>query len=1104
GVVYGPSFQGLRAVWTRGEEVFAEVELPEQLRGEAGRYGLHPALLDAALHVSGFGAVAQGEPGQLLLPFAWNGFTLRAAGATRLRVRAGSAGADGVSLELSDASGAPVGSVRSLSFRPVAAGRPDSATSAEREALFKVEWTPLSRAQDEGATAGGVSWAVLGAVVPAGLTVPSPAVHPDVPALAAAVRSGEPAPGVVLVDTTRWLAGAEGPSRTRESAFGLLALVQSWLAEPSLAAARLVVLTRGLADDPAAGALWGLMRTVQSEEPERFLVVDTDGEEASWRALPGAVSTGEPQLALRSGTVTVPRLVRAVADPALAVPAGAPAWRLETTGGDTVKDLALVPSPAATRPLVPGEVRVAVRAAGVNFRDVLITLGMVPGQHGLGGEVAGVVLETGPEVTGLAVGDRVMGMLGEDFGAFGPVAVTDRRLLVRMPEGWSFEQAASVSIVFLTAYYGLRDLAALVPGETVLINAAAGGVGMASVQLARHFGAEVYGTAGPGKWAALRPLGLDDDHLGSSRTVEFRERFLTATGGRGVDVVLNSLSGEFADASLGLLPRGGRFLEMGKTDIREASEVAAAHPGVAYQAYDLREAGPDRIQEMLTELVALFEAGAISPLPHRSWDVRRAPEAFRHLSQAKHVGKVVLSVPHGLDPRGTVLVSGGGALGALVARHLVVAHGVRHLVLASRRGAAAAGVGELVEGLRGLGAESVDVVACDLGDRASVAGLLASVPAERGLTAVVHTAGVLDDGVVTALTPERLDGVFRPKVDAAWHLHELTRDTDLAAFVLFSSAAGVLGNPGQGNYAAANGFLDGLARQRRAQGLPAVSLAWGFWAESSGMTDHLADVDLHRTQRGGMKGLTEELGMALLDAGLASPDPELVPTVLDLADLRAEAAAGQTSPLLRGLVRPPRSAAATERATGHEESLVQRLAGLSQDDRARRMLDLVQENAAAVLGHTTAGLIQPARAFKDVGFDSLTAVELRNRLGRATGVRLSATTVFDYPTPNALSAQLLAELAPQLPPATGPGGPAAGGAGEIDEAEFRRGLAALPLDRIRAAGLLDGLIGLIGTTGTTDTPGTTGATGPADGEEELIDALDVADLVRMARESLDS
>ncbi|MGC0373865.1 SDR family NAD(P)-dependent oxidoreductase [Streptomyces sp. SAI-229] len=987
GLEYGPLFRGLRAVWRRGAEVYAEVALPEGTDVEG--FGLHPALFDAALHAGVLAGVGDDGRGGTLLPFAWNDVALYASGATVLRVAVTPDGSGGMALRAADPAGAPVAAVGSLLLRPLPAGQLSAARPAAQESLLRIDWTPV-------ALAG----------TPLRLTS-----FTDAAALAEAVREGGSVPQALLLDLTGHGDRTEaGPQRVRALTARALDTLQSWAAQPELEPATLVVVTSGAvavngADeirDPAAAAVWGLVRSAQSENPGRIILADLDQDPASGEALGAALATGEPQLALRAGEACVPRLARGTGG-ALPVPGDTDAWHLDVTERGTLAGLALVPGSGAA-PLTQGQVRVNVRAAGVNFRDVMITLGMYPGEAALGGEGAGVVVEVGPGVTGFTPGDRVMGLLENGFG---PLAVADRRKLVRIPRGWSFEQAASVPIVFLTAYYGLHDLAGLRAGQSVLVHAATGGVGSAAVQLARHWGAEVFGTASPGKWEALRAAGFTDDHLANSRDLGFRDRFRATTGGRGVDVVLDSLAGEFVDASLELLPRGGRFLEMGKTDIRDATEVAAAHPGVGYQAFDLVEAGPERIQEILNELVALFESGALRPPRLKVWDVRNAPEAFRYLSQARHIGKVVLTVPRALDPEGTVWISGTGSLGGLTARHLVTAHGVRHLLLTSRRGAAADGMPELVASLRELGAE-VTVEACDASDREAVRAVLDAVPGTRPLTAVVHTAGVLDDGVVQALTPERLDAVFAPKADAAWNLHELTRDLDLAAFVLFSSAAGTFGNPGQGNYAAANAFLDALARHRRAQGLPATSLAWGLWSYGSDMTASLDDAALRRTKRGGMLGLTAETGMALFDAGLDSADAALVPAVLDLTELRAESADDPVPPLLRGLVRAGRQTA--HGATPAGGSPADRLVGLPADEQERYLVDLVRGHAATVLGHASPDTIDATRAFKDAGFDSLTAVELRNRLGAGTGLRLSATVVFDYPTPTLLARQLRTRL----------------------------------------------------------------------------------------------
>ncbi|MFJ1709800.1 SDR family NAD(P)-dependent oxidoreductase, partial [Kitasatospora sp. NPDC088346] len=994
GFGYGPAFQGLRAAWRLGEdEVFAELVLPAAQQADAAGCTVHPALLDAALQA---GALLPNRDGVARLPFSWNGVTAHASGATSLLVRVVADGPEAVSLAAYDLAGRPVLTVDSLTLRPLRADALGPA-AAGTDSLFRLEWLP-----EEGAP--GTAWAAL-----------------------ESLRPQDPVPAVVLADCPdgddEEGGDADEAARLHRTVARALALVRDWLAEERFAASRLVVRTRGAVRtgrepgpvDLAQAAVWGLLRSVQSEHPDRFVLLDTDGDTRTESAggvgdLPAVLPVGtEPQLALRGGELLVPRLAAAARPGLLTVPAGGGGWRLETSGAGTLEDLAPVPGSAEPAPLGAGEVRIAVRAAGLNFRDVAVTLGLTPDQQGLGSEGAGLVLEVGDGVADLRPGDRVMGIFGS---AFGPVAVADRRTVVRIPDGWSFARAASVPVVFLTAYYGLFDLGGLQPGESVLVHAAAGGVGTAAVQLARHAGAEVFGTASPQKWDALRAAGLDGDRLASSRTLEFADRFLAATVGRGVDLVLNCLAGEFVDASLRLLPGGGRFLELGKTDVRDAARVAAEHPGVGYRAFDLMEAGPERIGEMLTEILALFERGVLTDLPLTCWDVREAAEAFRFLAGARHVGKNVLLLPAPLDPDGTVLVTGGtGTLGSLVARHLATAHGVRHLLLASRRGPAAEGADALVAELAGLGVRAT-VVACDAGDRAQLAEVLAGVPGDRPLTGVVHAAGVLADGLAESMTPERLAAVLRPKADAAIALDGLTAGLDLAVFVLFSSGAGLLGPPGQANYAAANAVLDALAARRRAAGLPGVSIGWGLWEERSALTADLR-------ANGSAGALSTAQGLALFDAALAAPDAYLLAARLQRGG-PAGPAAGQVPAVLRGLVRRPRlrgAAAGTAGVPGGgPESLAARLAALPAAEAHRLLLDLVRGHAAAVLGHSSPERVRPGRPFKDLGFDSLTGVELRNRLVAATGVRLPAAMVFDYPTPEALARQLAAATAgPQGP-----------------------------------------------------------------------------------------
>ncbi|MER6100275.1 SDR family NAD(P)-dependent oxidoreductase [Streptomyces sp. NPDC001728] len=1037
GYAYGTAFQGLRAAWRDGDDLYAEIELPEE--ADALGHPVHPALLDAALHPLLLDLVG-GTPETVRLPFSWSDVTLHATGAARLRVRLTRSGADTVTLTADDPEGGPVVDVGALLIRPADIGAVSAASGDGSHALYRVDWRPVpgaaeARTGDEATAAAPVRAVVGPDVIGVADALGDGAVrYADLDELAAA----GPVPAEVLVPFTpgRPPRGTYNPvAIAREAPHRMLGLIQRWLADERFAGSRMVVVTRHAVSTrydesirDQSLAVWGLVRSAQTEHPGRFLLVDVDRDEASHRSLGTALGTpGETQLALRRGTVLAARLTPSAPEGRLAVPAGSAGWRLGATARGTLENLALLPAEAPDAPLAPGQVRVGVRAAGLNFRDVLITLGQYPGEAPIASEGAGHVLETGPGVVGLAPGDRVMGLFTE--GAAGPVAVTDHRLLSRVPAGWSFTQAAATPVVFLTALYALTDLAGARAGQTALIHAAAGGVGMAATQIARALGVEVYGTASPAKWDALRFQGFDDAHLANSRTLDFEREILAATEGRGVDVVLDALVGEYVDASLRLLPRGGRFVEMGKADIRDPERVAQAHPGVVYRAFDLMEAGPDRIREMLDDLLTLFEAGRLGPLPVEAWDVRRARDAFRHLGQARHTGKVVLTLPRDLDPEGTVLVTGAsGTLGRLLARHMATRHGIRHLLLTSRRGPGAPGADELVAELAEIGARAT-VVACDTGDPASVRRLFASVDPAHPLTAVVHTAGVLDDGTIESMTPERLDTVARSKQDAVWLITDEIRDLDLAAFVMFSSFAGVIGSAGQSNYAATNSFLDGVAAYQRSNGLPGVSLAWGPWGaagktgggDGGGMAGTLDAGDLARLTGAGFAPIDPQQGLALFDEALTTDEPLLVPLRLNPSALRARAESGTLPPLLRGLVRSrTRRAAAGRPAPAGAGSLAERLAAVDPAERDRQLLALVRAETAAVLGHGSGDTLAPERAFKDIGFDSLTAVELRNRLNAATGLRLPSSLVFDHPTPAALAAHLRTGLLGDAEPATAP------------------------------------------------------------------------------------
>ncbi|MEU3099571.1 type I polyketide synthase, partial [Streptomyces sp. NPDC006967] len=684
GFAYGPAFQGLRAAWRRGDELFAEAVLPVGPASDAAAFGLHPALLDAALHATG----VPGTPGadahpEGRLPFSWNGVTLHATGAGAIRVRLAPAGPDAVTVDVADATCAPVASIDALVLRPagtVRLGAERVAHGRHHQDLYATEW---------------VTAALRGTGAPVHRTA-------DLAALWAAVDAGAPVPETVLLTCAEHPADpAGGPAAAvRAAVHQALADVRTWLADDRFAGSLLVFATRGAVSagedvrNPAHSALWGLVRSAQSEHPGRFALLDLDADDEHGTAagVDAALASGEPQAAVRGEDVRVPRLAR--------IPRNAP----DTADGTAVP----------------------VRA---------------------------------------------------------------------------------------------------------------------------------------------------------------------------------------------------------------------------------------------------------------------------------------------FDPDGTVLITGGtGLLGSHVARRLVTGHGVRHLLLLSRSGPAAPGAEALRAELTELGAE-IALGACDAADRTALAAVLADLPPAHPLTAVIHTAGTLDDGVVTALTPERVDAVLRPKADAALHLHELTRDRDLTHFVLFSSAAGTFGGPGQANYAAANAFLDALAAQRRAAGLPGQSLAWTLWEQPSALTGHLDEDDVRRAARSGMPPLSTERGLALFDTALTVDRAALVPMRLDTAALKSAAADGTLPPLLRGLVRtPPRRAATAATTTADDNALRGRLAALDGAGRTRLLVQLVRTHAAAVLGHATPDTLDPGRAFRELGFDSLASVELRNRLNAATGLRLPAGMVFDHPTPAALADFLAARL----------------------------------------------------------------------------------------------
>ncbi|MFF1374644.1 type I polyketide synthase [Streptomyces sp. NPDC058308] len=971
GYDFGPGSQGLESAWRLGDDIFAEVALPETESGRADRYQVHPVLLDATLHALILDAVtSSAETGQVLLPFSWSGLRVYAPGADRLRVRIGRTAPDQLALTAVDGDGAPVLSLESLTVRPVAARQIAGARAADRDALFRLVWTTAAaRAGDQGG--GAVRPAVvapagepLGAEL-AGALSGAP-VRDTFAALRDAVAAGGEAPDVVLaVCATSGEgagagagAGGDAAAGARVAAVSLLSLLKEWLDDPEFAASRLVVVTRSAvatrpgedAGNVPGASLWGLVRSAQAENPGRLTLLDVDSLEASLAALPDVLAGAEPELALRDGQAYVPRLVRDDASARLAPPVGSPTWRLVAAeGGRAGRQLTLVDAPEAGRALEPREVRVALRAAVAPDAGPLGS-GLVEG--------AGVVTEVGGRAGSVAVGDRVMGL----FDVVGPVAVAEAGLLMSVPSGWSWAQAAGSVGAYAAAYHVLADV--VVPhtdgGASLHVEEDTGPVGRAVLRLAACREA-----AGIGGVVPVSDLG----------------------GGQLPDVVIGR-----EDAAV----PGGRALVVRRAGDSDAGQaVAPPEPG--------------RVREILAALARLSSDGVLVPLDVSVWDVRQAPAAQDAPASA---GTTVFTLPVVFDPEGTVLITGGtGALGALTARHLVSRHGARHLLLSSRRGADAPGALELAADLSALGAR-VTFAACDPGDRDAAAALLDSVPADHPLTAVFHCAGTVSDAVVQNLTAEQVEEVMRVKADAAWHLHELTRDADLSAFVLYSSVAGLLGGPGQGSYTAANAFLDALARHRHDGGAAATSLAWGYWDLESGMSGRLTDADRARHARAGVVGLTADEGLALLDSAWSGGLPLFAPVRLDLARMRRQAQSHPAPALLQDLVRGGGRSGASAGSAG-ASALLKALAGMSDAEREETLLDLVRTHIAAVLGYEASTPVNATQGLRELGFDSLTAVELRNRLSAATGLKLPATFVFDHPNPAELAAHLGQELAPR-------------------------------------------------------------------------------------------
>jgi len=779
----------------------------------------------------------------------------------------------------------------------------------------------------------------------------------------------------------------------------------------------LTLVTRGaqpISEDDAGPGLAqstvrGLARSIAAEHPEllcRAIDLDPAGEiESDGKLVRDELLAGsdDGEVVLRGGTRRVPRLVRrgASADPheprtSIGVdPFTLAAGKSAGLDGLHVEKIDLDPPRR-------GEVRLRVLATGLNFRDTLTALGLYPGDPGpLGLEAAGIVTALGDGVEGLSVGDEVVAV---GFAAFASHMTASAELVVPKPPSLSFAEAAGIPIVFLTAHYAFHELARLQAGQRVLIHAAAGGVGLAAVQLATAAGAELFATAGnPRKRAHVAATGVR--HVADSRSLAFADS-IRRLAPDGIDVVLNSLSGESIPASLSLLRQGGCFIEMGKRGTWDAARVARERPDVEFAHFDLAQLiadEPQRLRPMLIDVMAGIREGRLQPLPVRAFPIENARGAFRYMQQARQIGKIAVEqarAPEAFSPHGCYLLTGGlGGLGFETARWLVE-RGARRLVLASRSEATEAAQAAVRDLERG--GATVRTVRCDVADEAQVQRLLGEIRKQGPLRGVFHLAGALDDGALLGQTWERFDKVFRPKVLGAWNLHRYTRADTLDCFVLFSSWASLLGSPGQTNYSAANAFLDALAHHRRARGLAALSINWGAWAEVG-----LASQGDRRRQLAGrgIGSFTPRQGLEALGRLMGQSLPQLAATPFDAARWLES-----RSPRLSAIVELLPSASSGERNDETEISLRERMLAA---DSARARRELMEKHVFDELARklrVPAAQVDARKSFKSLGLDSLTALELRNSLELATELTLSATVVWNYPT----VAQLAEHLAEQM------------------------------------------------------------------------------------------
>jgi len=1077
GVDFGDSFRAMRIVRRGVGEAIGEIGLHDKVQADAGKFLLHPALLDACLHVSAVAmdSLPDADDGNMYLPIGVESYRWfappQASLRTHAKVRQAGSGGDLrlVDVRIENADGTLVAQLQDVRCRRASRDMFRQRVDAQvADWLYAPTWKeqvqpgerPIAGRWlvfDEGAgrgerlaaeivSRGGTALRVLpgaGFAMYGGYAEIDPASAADLARLLSG-PAGEVGPaGVVSLWPLRVPELGDDDVPSAGQRFGTdaaLLLVQALAAAP----APLWLVTMGTevvdgCETPRVeqAPVAGFARVAALEHPELRIThvdLDTQAHVADSRQLADELANAvertaavEHRVALRKGVRHVARLARLPRPTAR--PVDEAPTRLHIGSRGTLENLRI--GPGERRAPGPGEIEIRVRASGLNFRDVLSALGLYPGEiRHLGSDCAGEIVALGSDVRGFKIGDRVVAMTE---GAFASHATTRWEFVAPLPAGLDFELGAAIPTAYLTADITLNLIAGMKEGDRVLIHSGAGGVGMAAIALAHRVGAEIFATAGsPDKRAVLKTLGVH--HVLDSRTPDFADEIMRITGGAGVNIVLNSLTGAMLDRSFEVLARDGIFLEIGKRNLWTHDQVDRLDRGIRYHIVDCNDNAretPKIVGEIFTRVLREIESGVLPLLPCTTFAFERAPEAFRYMAQARHIGRVVLRHPvvaprveQPVRPDATYLVTGGlKGLGLLAAQWLAD-EGARHLVLAGR-GAPEATALATLDALAAGGVQ-VQCVAADVATAHGVASIMAALTTGvPPLGGVLHCAGVLDDGVLLRQTPARFAAVFRPKADGAWRLHRAVQKAAMRPdfFVLYSSMSAVLGSPGQGNYVAANAFLDALARRRVVDDLPATSIAWGAWKDV-GMAARGQTVERAASQ--GLQSLSPQQGLQalslLLRDGISSAAVAPIDWTLRVRQL-GEAAAPA---LLHALVAQARSVAA-HAPTGATESRVPQVdfASLATAERLPKVAALVRRELATVLALPEgSATIDDGESFSSLGLDSLTAVELRNRLQGALGRPVAATAAFEWPTVSELAAHLSALF-----------GPAPAGAGDASREE---------------------------------------------------------------------